>query len=172
MRRNSSWPSTLPEAISCRAASIIRRASSSRVRSLSTSSASAAKTVSRTAPGALSSKSFRPAIPRAVRTAMNSFLVSDRLMTRCYYRRPQFRLLRGGAFRRAFRVRTAAVLALPAPRHNARPMGIDANRVAGWIEGLARQPGEIADVFVERRHSLVLDWKDGEVIRARLIKNG
>jgi predicted Zn-dependent protease len=51
-------------------------------------------------------------------------------------------------------------------------MGIDADRVAGWIEGLARRPEEIADVFVERRHSLILDWKDGEVIRARLNTDG
>src|SRR5215472_15043693 len=51
-------------------------------------------------------------------------------------------------------------------------MDIDADRVAGWIEGLARRPDEIADVFVERRHSLAIDWKDGESVRARLVKDG
>jgi predicted Zn-dependent protease len=42
-------------------------------------------------------------------------------------------------------------------------MDLDPPLVARWIEPLARQPGEIADVFLERRGEVSLDWRDGEV---------
>jgi predicted Zn-dependent protease len=49
-------------------------------------------------------------------------------------------------------------------------MEIDADRIAGWIGALARRPEEIADVFIEQRRSLTLDWKDGALGRARVAR--
>jgi TldD protein len=42
-------------------------------------------------------------------------------------------------------------------------MNLDASTVARWLEPVAREPGEIADVFVERRHEAILTWRNGEV---------
>lgn len=46
-------------------------------------------------------------------------------------------------------------------------MDLDPSAVARWIEPLAREPGEVADVFVERRRDAVLVWRDGEVVESR-----
>ena len=46
-------------------------------------------------------------------------------------------------------------------------MTLDASRIAGWIEPLARRPGEIVEVFGERRREAVLELADGEVVGAR-----
>ncbi|MGH9368422.1 MAG: metallopeptidase TldD-related protein [Thermoanaerobaculia bacterium] len=46
-------------------------------------------------------------------------------------------------------------------------MSLDPSTVLRWIEPLARAPGEIADVFVERRRAAVLLWQDGEVVQTR-----
>ncbi|HEY6931152.1 MAG TPA: DNA gyrase modulator, partial [Thermoanaerobaculia bacterium] len=51
-------------------------------------------------------------------------------------------------------------------------MGVDGDRIAGWIEALARRPEEIADVFVERRRSLTVEWKDGVPSRVRASAEG
>ncbi len=101
-----------PEAISWRAASIIRRASSSSVRSFSASPSSAAYTASRSAPGAFSAKSLRPAMPRAARPATKSFLTSARLM-----------FLAGDVITRFNRL---------------RPVHWDDTAVARWLEPLVR----------------------------------
>jgi TldD protein len=47
------------------------------------------------------------------------------------------------------------------------PMDLDASRVSGWIDSLVRQGSEIADVFVETRREIALDWRDGEIASAR-----
>ena len=57
-------------------------------------------------------------------------------------------------------------------RHNAPPMSIDGDRIAGWIEALARRPEEVADVFIEKRQSLTVDWKDGVPSRVRASAEG
>ncbi len=46
-------------------------------------------------------------------------------------------------------------------------MTLDATRIAGWIEPLAKKPGEIAEVFVESRREAVLELEDGRVTGAR-----
>ncbi len=46
-------------------------------------------------------------------------------------------------------------------------MDLDLERVAGWIDSLAKKPGEVAEVFLERRRSVTLEWRDGEVAAAR-----
>jgi len=47
-------------------------------------------------------------------------------------------------------------------------MELDVSRIAGWIDSLAREPHEIAEIFVERRHEVILEWRDGEVEQARV----
>jgi predicted Zn-dependent protease len=47
-------------------------------------------------------------------------------------------------------------------------MTLEASRVSRWLEPLARQPGEIADVLIERRREALLEWEDGEVTATRL----
>lgn len=42
-------------------------------------------------------------------------------------------------------------------------MDLDADRIAGWIEPLAKRPGEIADVFAEVRREASLDVADGRI---------
>jgi len=46
-------------------------------------------------------------------------------------------------------------------------MALDAATIARWIEPLAREPGEMADVLVERRLETLLEWRDGEVVATR-----
>lgn len=46
-------------------------------------------------------------------------------------------------------------------------MELDADRIAGWIGTLVRRSDEIADVFVESRREIALDWIDGEISVAR-----
>jgi TldD protein len=46
---------------------------------------------------------------------------------------------------------------------------LDPSAVARWIEPLAREPGEIADVFVERRREAILTWRDGEVVETQFV---
>ena len=46
-------------------------------------------------------------------------------------------------------------------------MELDAVRVSGWLEPLVRHDDEIADVFVETRREIVLEWRDGEISSAR-----
>jgi predicted Zn-dependent protease len=48
-------------------------------------------------------------------------------------------------------------------------MSLDPSTVARWIEPLVREPGAIADVFVERRCEASLEWHDGEVRQSRLL---
>src|SRR5262245_47448160 len=141
MRRKSSWPSTRPEAISERAASIMRRASSSSVLSFSASASSAAYTASRRAPGAFSANSLRPAMPRAARPARKSFLTSARLM----------------------RVRDV----ITTVHYTGRMQWEDA-AVARWLAPLSSRTGELADVFGERRREVALTWRDGEVGEVRV----
>ncbi len=52
--------------------------------------------------------------------------------------------------------------------HNAARMPLEASTVLRWIEPLARGPGDIADVFLERRRDAVLVWRDGEIVQTRL----
>ncbi len=47
-------------------------------------------------------------------------------------------------------------------------MTLEASRVSRWLEPLAREPGEIADVLIEQRKETVLEWEDGEVVSTRL----
>src|SRR5262245_39038807 len=144
MRRKSSWPSTRPEAISWRAASIIRRASSSRVRSFSASASRAAKTASRSALGAFSAKSLRPASPRAALPATKSFLMSARLML------SPARMLTGWA-----------------PVNTLRSVDWDDAAVLRWLEPLVARKGDIVEVFAERLRETTLEWRDGEVLAVR-----
>jgi predicted Zn-dependent protease len=46
-------------------------------------------------------------------------------------------------------------------------MALDPSAVRRFLEPLAREPGEIADVFVERRQEIRLDWRDGGVVATR-----
>ncbi|MCA1580574.1 MAG: hypothetical protein LC796_04125 [Acidobacteria bacterium] len=46
-------------------------------------------------------------------------------------------------------------------------MELDAPRIAGWIEPLAKRPGELAEVFVESRREAVLELEDGQVTGLR-----
>lgn len=50
-------------------------------------------------------------------------------------------------------------------------MDLDPPLVSRWIEPLAKAPGEIADVFLERRAEVSLDWRDGELVGARLARS-
>ncbi|MEO8430158.1 MAG: metallopeptidase TldD-related protein [Acidobacteriota bacterium] len=45
-------------------------------------------------------------------------------------------------------------------------MSLDGSRIAGWIEPLAKRPGEIVEVFGERRREAVLELADGEIVGA------
>jgi predicted Zn-dependent protease len=47
---------------------------------------------------------------------------------------------------------------------------LDPPLVSRWIEPLAKAPGEIADVFLERRAEVSLDWRDGEVTSTRFAR--
>ena len=51
-------------------------------------------------------------------------------------------------------------------------MSIDGDKIAGWIDALARRPEEIADVFIETRRCLTVDWKDGVPLRAGALSDG
>lgn len=42
-------------------------------------------------------------------------------------------------------------------------MELDSARISGWIEPLAKRPGEMAEVFVETRREAALELQDGEV---------
>jgi len=46
-------------------------------------------------------------------------------------------------------------------------MELDASRIAGWIEPLAKRPGELAEVFVESRREAVLELEDGQITGLR-----
>src|SRR5215813_8910482 len=46
-------------------------------------------------------------------------------------------------------------------------MDLDVSRAAGWIESVTKRPEDIADVFLERRQAVALDWNDGQVASAR-----
>ncbi len=46
-------------------------------------------------------------------------------------------------------------------------MDLDVERVAGWIDSLVKGPEEIADVFAEKRRSVVTELVDGEIAAAR-----
>ncbi len=46
-------------------------------------------------------------------------------------------------------------------------MELDATRIAGWIEPLAKKPGESAEVFVESRREAMLELEDGQVTGLR-----
>jgi TldD protein len=48
---------------------------------------------------------------------------------------------------------------------------LDPPLVSRWIDPLAKAPGEIADVFLERRAEVSLDWRDGEVTNARFARS-
>ncbi|MFN2386251.1 MAG: metallopeptidase TldD-related protein [Thermoanaerobaculia bacterium] len=50
-------------------------------------------------------------------------------------------------------------------------MDLDPPLVSRWIEPLAKAPGEIADVFVERRAEVSLDWTDGELTNSRYARS-
>ncbi|HSS44159.1 MAG TPA: DNA gyrase modulator [Thermoanaerobaculia bacterium] len=47
-------------------------------------------------------------------------------------------------------------------------MELDASRISGWIDSLAREPHEVAEIFIERRRELVFEWRDGEVEQTRV----
>ncbi|MGH9364716.1 MAG: TldD/PmbA family protein [Thermoanaerobaculia bacterium] len=47
-------------------------------------------------------------------------------------------------------------------------MELDASRISGWIDSLARKPHEIVEIFVERRREVVFEWRDGEVEQTRV----
>jgi len=47
-------------------------------------------------------------------------------------------------------------------------MDLDPSAVTRWLEPLAREPGEITDVFVERRRETVLTLRDGEVVGSQV----
>jgi predicted Zn-dependent protease len=51
-------------------------------------------------------------------------------------------------------------------------MDIDPDRVGGWLGALARRPDAIADVFVEERRWVTVDWKDGTATHARVSREG
>jgi predicted Zn-dependent protease len=42
-------------------------------------------------------------------------------------------------------------------------MDLDAHRIAGWIEPLAKRPGELAEVFSEDRREAQVELRDGEL---------
>ncbi|HTD53135.1 MAG TPA: metallopeptidase TldD-related protein, partial [Thermoanaerobaculia bacterium] len=46
-------------------------------------------------------------------------------------------------------------------------MDLDVSRVAGWMESLSKGPEDFAEVFVEHRRSVSLDWRDGEIAASR-----
>lgn len=46
-------------------------------------------------------------------------------------------------------------------------MDLDAAAVSRWLEPLTKKPGDIADVFVEERRGVTLEWRDGEVEAGR-----
>jgi predicted Zn-dependent protease len=46
-------------------------------------------------------------------------------------------------------------------------MELDADRVAAWIEPLVRKSGELAEVFVETRREIAVEWRDGQISSAR-----
>lgn len=45
-------------------------------------------------------------------------------------------------------------------------MEFEVERISGWIETLVKRPDEIADIFLEERRELALEWRDGEVRHA------
>lgn len=47
-------------------------------------------------------------------------------------------------------------------------MQLDPLRVAAWIDSLLKRPDEIADIFLETRRELELEWRDGEITSARV----
>jgi len=51
-------------------------------------------------------------------------------------------------------------------------MDLDASAVSRWIETLANRPGDIAEVFLERRWETVLEWRDGDLIGVAAVSSG
>lgn len=49
-------------------------------------------------------------------------------------------------------------------------MTLDASKFSGWIEPLARRPGEVADVFVEARRDVSFEIVDGAVSAVRAVR--
>jgi predicted Zn-dependent protease len=46
-------------------------------------------------------------------------------------------------------------------------MELDAAMVARWLEPLARHPGEVAELFSERRREVAITWRDASVVETR-----
>ncbi len=46
-------------------------------------------------------------------------------------------------------------------------MELDAATVARWLEPLARHPGEVAELFSERRREVAITWRDASVVETR-----
>ena len=46
-------------------------------------------------------------------------------------------------------------------------MDLDVSRVAGWMETLAKGAQDLAEVFVEQRRTVSLEWRDGEIVGSR-----
>lgn len=51
-------------------------------------------------------------------------------------------------------------------------MDLDPTTVSRWLESLVRHPEEIAEVFLEHRRELVLEWQDGKVEQVRALRGG
>jgi predicted Zn-dependent protease len=48
-------------------------------------------------------------------------------------------------------------------------MDLDVSRVAGWMETLAKGAQDLAEVFVEQRRAVSLEWRDGEIVGSRAV---
>src|SRR5262249_33320925 len=46
-------------------------------------------------------------------------------------------------------------------------MDLDVSRATGWIESVAKRPEDVAEIFLERRRAVTLDWRDGQVVSSR-----
>ncbi len=46
-------------------------------------------------------------------------------------------------------------------------MPLEPLRISAWIEPLVKKPDEIADVFLEIKRELTVDWRDGRIVAAR-----
>jgi predicted Zn-dependent protease len=46
-------------------------------------------------------------------------------------------------------------------------MDLDVERVGGWIESVVKRPEEVAEIFIERRRSVTLEWRNGEITHLR-----
>ena len=49
-----------------------------------------------------------------------------------------------------------------------RYMELDPSKISGWIDSLAREPHEIAEVFFEHRREVVFEWRDGQIEQTRV----